>query len=205
MRLGFFRRILEKIRFIPAPTLIDLHSVSRRSIFMLGPGGIAAVILIKRYGRLPILFWSQLIGLGFLIGCAVAPDLKTFAAMRILNGFFSTAPQCVGLWTGRSFFRFSIRKTHRRVVLTHQKLTYTVCDMYPFHLQARKLTLWTFGDLLFTLFELTFRVADLSLLQDSSHHPSSRHGYVDISLLVQDRSATCISSESLLSPSSFFL
>ncbi|GAA5850501.1 hypothetical protein JCM5353_004758 [Sporobolomyces roseus] len=92
---------------------------SNWSIFMLGPGGIAAVILIKRYGRLPVLFWSQLIGLGFLIGCAVAPDLKTFAAMRILNAFFSTAPQCVGLWT--------------------------VCDLYPFHLQARKLTLWTFG------------------------------------------------------------
>ncbi|GAA6008592.1 hypothetical protein JCM11491_003359 [Sporobolomyces phaffii] len=92
---------------------------SNWSIFMLGPGGIAAVILIKRFGRLPVLFWSQLIGLGFLIGCAVAPDLKTFAAMRILNAFFSTAPQCVGLWT--------------------------VCDLFPFHLQARKLGLWTFG------------------------------------------------------------
>ncbi|GAA5924151.1 uncharacterized protein JCM15063_005558 [Sporobolomyces koalae] len=92
---------------------------SNWSIFLLGPGGILAVILIKRYGRLPILFWSQFIGLGFLIGCALAPDLKTFAAMRILNAFFSTAPQCVGLWT--------------------------VADMFPFHLQARKLALWTFG------------------------------------------------------------
>ncbi|GAA5996418.1 hypothetical protein JCM5350_005464, partial [Sporobolomyces pararoseus] len=92
---------------------------SNWSIFCLGPGGIAAVILIKRYGRLPVLFWSQLIGLGFLIGCAVAPDLKTFAAMRILNAFFSTAPQCVGL--------------------------YQVSDLFPFHLQARKLSIWTFG------------------------------------------------------------
>lgn len=74
------------------------------SIFLLGPGGIVAVVLVKRYGRLPvsnnftwklvyarlisrhinsiqsqILFWSQLIGLGFLIGCALAPDLNTFA------------------------------------------------------------------------------------------------------------------------------
>lgn len=56
-------------------------------------------MLIKRFGRLPVLFWSQLIGLGFLIGCAVAPTLNTFAAMRILNAFFSTAPQCAGLFT----------------------------------------------------------------------------------------------------------
>ncbi|BGP13222.1 hypothetical protein JCM10213_005008 [Rhodosporidiobolus nylandii] len=95
---------------------------SNWSIFMLGPGGIAAVFLIKRFGRLPVLFWSQLIGLGFLIGCALAPNLEIFAAMRILNAFFSTAPQCVGLWT--------------------------VCDLFPFHLQARKLNLWTMGFIL---------------------------------------------------------
>ncbi|BGP22109.1 mfs transporter [Rhodotorula toruloides] len=92
---------------------------SNWSIFLLGPGGIAAVFFIKRFGRLPVLFWSQVIGLGFLIGCAVSPNLKTFAAMRCLTAFFSTAPQCVGLWT--------------------------VCDLFPFHLQARKLNLWTMG------------------------------------------------------------
>ncbi|KAI5474863.1 Mfs transporter [Pseudohyphozyma bogoriensis] len=86
---------------------------SNWSIFCLGPGGIIAVMLIKRYGRLPF------IGLGFLIGCAVAPNLKTFAAMRILNALFSTAPQCAGL--------------------------FTVCDLFPFHLQARKINLWTMG------------------------------------------------------------
>ncbi|GAA6000919.1 hypothetical protein JCM10207_004719 [Rhodosporidiobolus poonsookiae] len=95
---------------------------SNWSIFCLGPGGLVAVVFIKRYGRLPVLFWSQLIGLGFLIGCALAPTLEVFAAMRILNAFFSTAPQCVGLWT--------------------------VCDLFPFHLQARKLNLWTMGFIL---------------------------------------------------------
>ncbi|EGG00294.1 uncharacterized protein MELLADRAFT_111982 [Melampsora larici-populina 98AG31] len=89
------------------------------SIFLLGPGGILAVILVKRYGRLPILFWSQLIGLGFLIGCAVAPSLPAYAAMRCLNSFFSTAPQVMGL--------------------------YVINDLYPFHLQARMLNLWTCG------------------------------------------------------------
>ncbi|KAH9821125.1 major facilitator superfamily domain-containing protein [Melampsora americana] len=92
---------------------------SNWSIFLLGPGGILAVIFVKRYGRLPVLFWSQLIGLGFLIGCALAPTLPIFAAMRCLNAFFSTAPQVMGL--------------------------YVVNDLYPFHLQARMLNFWTCG------------------------------------------------------------
>ncbi|KAH9821126.1 major facilitator superfamily domain-containing protein [Melampsora americana] len=92
---------------------------SNWSVFLLGPGGIFSVILVKRYGRLPILFWSQLIGLGFLIGCAVAPTLSTYAAMRCLNSFFSSAPQVMGL--------------------------YIVNDLYPFHLQPRMLNLWSCG------------------------------------------------------------
>ncbi|KAM0746165.1 MFS general substrate transporter [Meredithblackwellia eburnea MCA 4105] len=112
---------------------------SNWSIFCLGAGGIVATMLIKRWGRLPILFWSQVLGLGFLIGCALAPNLKTFAAMRILDGIFSTAPQCAGL--------------------------FTVCDMYPFHLQARKLNLWSTGFLVspfLSPFLLGFMVAGKS-------------------------------------------
>jgi MFS family permease len=86
---------------------------------MLGWGGLIWILFIKRYGRLPCLFWSQFIGLGFAIGCAVSPNLKTFAAMRILAATFQTAPQVSGL--------------------------YVICDLYPFHLQARKLNLWTLG------------------------------------------------------------
>ncbi|KAJ3796573.1 MFS general substrate transporter [Lentinula aff. detonsa] len=92
---------------------------SNWSIFLLGWGGLFAVMLIRRYGRLPILFWSQIFALGFLIGCTFAPNLKTFTAMRCLNGFFATAPQVTGL--------------------------YVVTDLFPFHLQARKLNIWTMG------------------------------------------------------------
>lgn len=60
---------------------------SNWSIFMLGPGGIVAMIFMKRYGRLPVLWWSQVLGLGFAIGCPLAPNLETFAAMRILTAF----------------------------------------------------------------------------------------------------------------------
>ncbi|KNZ54391.1 hypothetical protein VP01_295g4 [Puccinia sorghi] len=76
----------------------EVNNVSSNwSIFLLGPGGLIAVMLAKRYGRLPILFWSQVFGLAFLIGCTFAPNLSTFAAMRCLNAFFSTAPQVTGL------------------------------------------------------------------------------------------------------------
>ncbi|KAK0452387.1 MFS general substrate transporter [Armillaria borealis] len=85
---------------------------SNWSIFLLGWGGIFAVMIIRRYGRLPILFWSQVLALGFLVGCTFAPNLKTFTGMRCLTAFFATAPQVAGL--------------------------YIVTDLYPFHLQARK-------------------------------------------------------------------
>ncbi|KAK0495907.1 major facilitator superfamily domain-containing protein [Armillaria luteobubalina] len=92
---------------------------SNWSIFLLGWGGIFAVLLIRRYGRLPVLFWSQVLALGFLVGCTFAPNLATFAGMRCLTAFFGTAPQVAGL--------------------------YIVTDLYPFHLQARKLNFWTMG------------------------------------------------------------
>ncbi|KAF7761482.1 hypothetical protein Agabi119p4_9474 [Agaricus bisporus var. burnettii] len=92
---------------------------SNWSIFLLGWGGLVAVMIIRRYGRLPVLFWSQLLAAAFLVGCTFAPTLKVFTAMRCLTAFFGTAPQVTGL--------------------------YVVTDLFPFHLQARKLNLWTMG------------------------------------------------------------
>lgn len=92
---------------------------SNWSIFLLGWGGIFWVMLMRRYGRLPVLFWSQLFALAFLVGATLAPNLATFAGMRCLNAFFGTCPQVTGL--------------------------YVVTDIFPFHLQARKLNIWTAG------------------------------------------------------------
>ncbi|KAH7871434.1 MFS general substrate transporter [Lentinula edodes] len=100
------------------------NMTSNWSIFLLGWGGIFAVILIRRYGRLPILFWSQIFALGFLIGCTFAPNLKTFTAMRCLTAVFACVYQtCNNLLQG----------------------LYVVTDLFPFHLQARKLNIWTMG------------------------------------------------------------
>jgi len=92
---------------------------SNWSIFLLGWGGLFAVMLMRRYGRLPILFWSQLLALGFMVGCTFAPSLKSFTAFRCLTAFFGTCPQVTGL--------------------------FVIADMYPFHLQARMLNIWTMG------------------------------------------------------------
>ncbi|KAG1806262.1 MFS general substrate transporter [Suillus variegatus] len=92
---------------------------SNWSIFLLGWGGIFWVMLMRRYGRLPVLFWSQLFAFAFLIGATLAPNLATFAGMRCLTAFFGTCPQVTGL--------------------------YVVTDIFPFHLQARKLNIWTSG------------------------------------------------------------
>ncbi|KAJ3552009.1 hypothetical protein NP233_g12970 [Leucocoprinus birnbaumii] len=85
---------------------------SNWSIFLIGIGGIFAVMAMRKFGRLPVLFWTQLLGLAFLIGCTFAPNLSTFAAMRCLNSFFATTPQVTGL--------------------------FVVTDLYPFHQQAKK-------------------------------------------------------------------
>ncbi|KAK1750474.1 major facilitator superfamily [Echria macrotheca] len=85
-------------------------------IFMQGPGGLLSVPLCQRYGRLPVLFWSQLLSLAFTIGATFAPDYASFTAMRTLQGFFGAAPQVIGL---------SI-----------------VHDMFFFHERARKVNIW---------------------------------------------------------------
>ncbi|OSD00956.1 MFS general substrate transporter [Trametes coccinea BRFM310] len=94
-------------------------STTSWAVFLLGWGGILAVVLMQRLGRLPVLFWSQLLALGFLIGCALSPNLRTFAAMRFLTSFFCGVPQVTGL--------------------------YVVSDVFPFHLQAHKLNVWVMG------------------------------------------------------------
>ncbi|KAF7358595.1 MFS general substrate transporter [Mycena sanguinolenta] len=55
-------------------------------------------MLIRRLGHLPVLFWSQLLVFGFLVGATFAPKLNTFTAMRCLTAFFGTALQVTGLY-----------------------------------------------------------------------------------------------------------
>ncbi|KAH9950836.1 MFS general substrate transporter [Amylocystis lapponica] len=92
---------------------------SNWSIFLIGVGSPFAVMLVRRYGRLPVLFWSQVLAAAFLVGCTFAPNLRVFTIMRCLTGLVGNCPQVIGL--------------------------YIVTDMFPFHLQTRKLGIWTMG------------------------------------------------------------
>ncbi|OAX35580.1 MFS general substrate transporter [Rhizopogon vinicolor AM-OR11-026] len=112
---------------------------SNWSIFLFGWGGLFWVMLARRYGRLPVLFWSQLFALAFLVGDTFATNLATFAGMRCLTAFFGICPQVIGL--------------------------YVVTDIFPFHLQARKLNIWTSGFLIspfISPFAFGFLVAHMS-------------------------------------------
>ncbi|THG96852.1 hypothetical protein EW026_g5053 [Hermanssonia centrifuga] len=79
-----FRKGIQLLIITLAAIVPDFDSgIGSWSIFLLGWGGILAVVLMRRYGRLPVLFWTQLLALGFLIGCAFAPNLNTFAGARM--------------------------------------------------------------------------------------------------------------------------
>ena len=67
------------------------------ALFLQGPGGILAVPLIQRFGRLPVLFYSQIFCAIWVMAAALAPGYASFTAFRALQGFFNTAPQVVGL------------------------------------------------------------------------------------------------------------
>ncbi|KIW08474.1 uncharacterized protein PV09_01376 [Verruconis gallopava] len=92
------------------------------AIFMQGPGGLLAVPLAQRYGRLPVLFWSQLLTFIVTIGAAGAGNYAGFTACRTLQGFFAASPQVIGL------------------SMIH--------DMFYFHERARKVNIWAFCFLL---------------------------------------------------------
>ncbi|KAK0625388.1 major facilitator superfamily domain-containing protein [Bombardia bombarda] len=78
-------------------------------IFMQGPGGLLSVPLCQRYGRLPVLFWSQLLSLAFTIGATFAPGYASFTAMRTLQGFCGAAPQVMGMSMIHDMFFFDER------------------------------------------------------------------------------------------------
>ncbi|KAF1808393.1 MFS general substrate transporter [Eremomyces bilateralis CBS 781.70] len=100
----------------------DVANSISGAIFMQGPGGLLAVPLCQRYGRFPVLFWSQFLTLVCSIGAALAHNYAGFTACRTLQGFFGAPPQVIGL---------SI-----------------IHDMFFFHERARKVNIWAFSFLL---------------------------------------------------------
>lgn len=100
----------------------DVANSISGAVFMQGPGGLLAVPLAQRYGRLPVLFWSQFLTLIVSIGAYGSQGYAGFTACRTLQGFFAAPPQVIGL---------SI-----------------IHDMFFFHERARKVNIWAFSFLI---------------------------------------------------------
>ena len=64
---------------------------------MLGVGGLITVPFAQRFGRLPVLWWSTFLGLLMTLFATLAPNTISFIVARCLQGFFTTAPQCIGV------------------------------------------------------------------------------------------------------------
>lgn len=96
-----------------APDLhVSVHKASTTAsggMFLQGPAGLLAVPLVQRYGRLPVLFWSQFITAFMVLGAALSPNYACFTAMRALQGWFNTAPQVAGLSVVHDLFFFHER------------------------------------------------------------------------------------------------
>lgn len=91
-------------------------------LFLQGPGGVIAVPLIQRFGRLPVLFWSQFLSAMWVMACALAPGYGSFTAFRALQGFFNTAPQVVGLSVVHDLSVLPQAHLHARISLTEPQI-----------------------------------------------------------------------------------
>ncbi|OAA65363.1 Major facilitator superfamily domain, general substrate transporter [Niveomyces insectorum RCEF 264] len=86
------------------------------NVFMLGAGGIFAVVLVAYAGRLPVVWYFLALSTATAAWCAGATTFASFMAARILNGFFSTVTQVTGL--------------------------IFIQDIFFFHERARKINIW---------------------------------------------------------------
>ena len=62
--------------------------------------------LINAWGRLPVLFWTTVLGLGFTLGATLAKDFETHYVMRIFEGLFQSVGQTIGLAFVKDCFFF---------------------------------------------------------------------------------------------------
>ncbi|KAL8895758.1 MAG: hypothetical protein Q9207_008027, partial [Kuettlingeria erythrocarpa] len=91
------------------------HSQSGNQ-FMVGAGGVVAVMLSAYFGRLPVLFWFMVVAMATAAGQAGSHGFNGFFAPRVLNGFFAGAAQGSGLMF--------------------------IKDMFFLHEHARKINIW---------------------------------------------------------------
>jgi hypothetical protein len=65
------------------------------NVFMVGAGGVVAVMLSAYFGRLPVLFWFMLAAFVTAIAEAGTSGFIGFFVPRVMNGFFAGVAQGV--------------------------------------------------------------------------------------------------------------
>lgn len=96
------------------------------ALAMQAVGALATVPFAQRFGRLPVLFWSQLLTMIATVATTYTQPYGGFAFFRTMQGLFGIAPQVIGL---------------------------SIChDIFFFHERARKINFW----LCFTFFGPSF-------------------------------------------------
>jgi MFS family permease len=78
-----------------APTTAN-HANSLAAV-MCGVSGIIWMPLLNSWGRIPVLFWSSLLGFFFTLGAVLAPNFSVHYAMRILQAVTQSTGQTIGL------------------------------------------------------------------------------------------------------------
>ncbi|PWW79971.1 MFS transporter [Tuber magnatum] len=75
--------------------------------FTQGFGSLVAVPFAGRFGTLPVMFWSTFMTFFMTIACALCPDdWIGFVAIRVVQGFFATAAQVLGMTVIQDIFFF---------------------------------------------------------------------------------------------------
>lgn len=96
--------------------LVVANYPNNLSALMCGLSGLVWMPLLNSWGRMPVFFWSTVMGLFFTLGCALSPTYEIYYAMRVLQTINVTTGQTIGL----AFIK----------------------DMFFFHEHARKIGLW---------------------------------------------------------------
>ncbi|KAJ5673957.1 major facilitator superfamily domain-containing protein [Penicillium macrosclerotiorum] len=86
------------------------------ALIMLGVSSLLWMPLLNSWGRIPVLFWSTVLGLLFTLGCALTPGISTYYPLRVLQAL----SQGTGATAGLAF----------------------IDDLFFFHERARKIGVW---------------------------------------------------------------
>ncbi|GAA5976187.1 hypothetical protein JCM11641_001075 [Rhodosporidiobolus odoratus] len=94
----------------------EVNEAGNLNVLLLGLGGLVWIPPLYFWGRLPVLFWTQVFGTAMILGSVLCHSFTAYYAFRPLTSLFLTAGQTIGL----TFVK----------------------DMFYFHEHARKIGIW---------------------------------------------------------------